>query len=214
MPPRQADLPKIRATPVDIPSRTAKNHSMREIETNRRPVLLLLAILDGTILFLAGVAAAWIRFGSDLFPEQISLIADHPGFIAYALLAQLGLAITFDLYRPESWRSRDYVLARMAAFGVTLAAALALGTYLVLQWRFGRGLLTLTILISLPLQTALRFFWYSMSSRPASRRAVLIGDGPIVGALKEVLSERPSPPFTIVRHLPAPDGSGRSCSPR
>ena len=183
---------------------------MREIETNRRPVLLLLAILDAAILFLAGVGAAWIRFGSELFPTQISLIADHPGFIAYALLAQLGLAITFDLYRPESWRSRDYVLARMVAFGLTLATALALGTYLVLQWRFGRGLLTLTMLISLPLQTALRSFWYSMSSRPASRRAVLIGDGPIVGALKEVLAERPSPPFTIVRHLPAPNGSSRS----
>ncbi len=159
---------------------------------------------DALMLLATGLAATWIRFGSEAFSPELAKILHHPGFVAYAVLVQLGLAVTFNLYRPENWRTRDYVLARMAALGVSLAVALAVGTYLVLPWRFGRGLLALTLLLSLPLQTLVRFLWLALSSRPPSRRAVVIGDGPIVGALEEVLAERPSPPFRIVRHLPAP----------
>jgi len=169
---------------------------VQEIADNRRPAQLLLAAMDTTFL-VAG-------------PQELGRILDHPGFIAYAILAQLGLAITFDLYRPETWRTRDYLLARMAALGISLAVALALGNYLVLQWRFGRGLLVLTLLFSLPLQTLLRLLWYEVRPRSSARRAVVIGTGPIVGALEEVLADRPSPPFNIVRHLPAPNGTGQA----
>ncbi len=180
---------------------------MQEIADNRRPAQLFLAVLDTTILLAAGLAAAWIRFGADNFPQELGRILDHPGFIAYAILVQLGLAITFDLYRPESWLTRDYVLTRMAALGISLAAALALGTYLVLPWRFGRGLLALTLVLSLPLETLLRITWIALSKLPSSRKALAIGEGPIVGALKDVLAERTSPPFRIVRHLPTPNGT-------
>lgn len=180
---------------------------MQEFSATLRPTQLMLASLDSIILLAGGVVAAWIRFGSWQFPKELTQILDHPAFIAYAILAQLGLAITFDLYRPESWRTRDYLLARMVALGISLATALALGTYLVLPWRFGRGLLALTLLFALPIQALLRFMWYEVNSRPTARRAVVIGTGPIVGALEEVLANRPSPPFKIVRHLPAPNGS-------
>ncbi len=180
---------------------------MQRFSSTWRPTQLLLAFLDSIILLAGGLVATWIRFGSWEFPNELARILDHPGFVAYAILAQLGLAITFDLYRPESWRTRDYLLARMVALGISLAAALALGTYLVLPWRFGRGLLALTLLFALPIQALLRFMWYEVNSRPTARRAVVIGTGPIVGALEEVLADRPSPPFQIVRHLPAPNGS-------
>ncbi len=183
---------------------------MQGISNNRRPVQLLLATTDTAFLVAGGLAAAWIRFGSALFSQELSLILDHPGFIAYAILAQLGLAMTFDLYRPESWRTRDYLLARMAAFGISLAIALALGTYFVLPWRFGRGLLALTLLVTLPLETMMRLLWYEVSSRTASRRAVVIGTGPIVSELEAVLADRPAPPFRIVRHLPVPNGTGKA----
>jgi len=106
---------------------------MQSVTENRRPGQLVLVVMDAAVLVGAGLAAAWIRFGSDILARELNLILDHPGFIAYAILAQLGLAITFDLYRPESWRTRDYVLARMAALGVSLAVGLAFGTYLVPQ---------------------------------------------------------------------------------
>jgi len=174
------------------------------IADNRRLTQVLLAMADALMLLAAGLAATWIRFGSEAFSPELAKILHHPGFVAYAVLVQLGLAVTFNLYRPENWRTRDYVLARIAALGVSLAVAFAVGTYLVLPWRFGRGLLALTLVLSLPLQTLVRFLWLALSSRPPSRRAVVIGDGPIVGALEEVLAERPSPPFRVVRHLPAP----------
>jgi lipopolysaccharide/colanic/teichoic acid biosynthesis glycosyltransferase len=180
---------------------------MQSVTENRRPGQLVLVVMDAAVLVGAGLAAAWIRFGSDIFATELDLILDHPGYIAYAILAQLGLAITFDLYRPESWRTRDYVLARMAALGVTLAVGLAFGTYVVPQWRFGRGLLALTLLLALPLQTGLRFLWTKIVSMPSPRRAVVIGEGPIVGALMEVLANRPAPPFEIERHFRAVNGS-------
>ena len=180
---------------------------MQEIADNRRLTQLTLAFLDATILVVAGLAATWIRFGAASFPQELGRILDHPGFIAYAILVQLGLAITFDLYRPDSWRNRDFVLARMAALGISLAAALALGTYLVLPWRFGRGLLALTLVLSLPFETLLRFLWIAVTKRPPSRKALAIGQGPIVGALEHVLAERRSPPFRIVSYLPTPNGT-------
>jgi len=183
---------------------------MQRLTSTWRLTQLMLASLDSIILVMGGVVAAWIRFGSWQFPKELSQILDHPGFIVYAVLAQIGLAVTFDLYRPESWRTRDYLLARMVALGISLAMALALGTYLVLPWRFGRGLLALTLLFALPIQALLRFAWYEVNSRPTARRAVVIGTGPIVAALEEVLADRPSPPFQIVRHLPAPNGSERA----
>ena len=180
---------------------------MQEIADNRRLAQVLLILMDAAILLAAGLAATWIRFGADDFSHELGRILDHPGFIAYAILVQLGLAITFDLYRPESWHTRDYMLARMAALGISLAAALAIGNYLVLPWRFGRGLLALTLILSLPIETVLRITWIAISKLPSSRKALAIGEGPIIGALEEVLAERASPPFRIVRHLPTPNGT-------
>ncbi len=203
-----------RRAEVDIRTGAAKNRSMREIADNRRPAQLLLAVTDAAVLLAAGLAATWIRFGGGIFSRELGRLLDHPGFIAYAILVQLGLAITFDLYRPESWRSRDFVLARMAALGVSLAIALALGTYLAPPWRFGRGLLALTLALSLPLLTLVRFLWLAVTKRPPSRNALVIGGGPIVGALEEVLAGRRSPPFRIVRHLPTTMNAGEGLSSR
>jgi lipopolysaccharide/colanic/teichoic acid biosynthesis glycosyltransferase len=179
---------------------------MQRIVDNRQATQALLAAMDAAALLAGGFIATWIRFGGWVLPQELGRILDHPGFIAYAVLAQLALAITFDLYRPETWRSRDFLLARMAALSVSLAIALVLGTYLSLPWRFGRGLLVLTLLIAMPIETMLRFLWYEISTRSSARRAVVIGTGPIVSALEEVLADRPSPPFQIVRHLPTPNG--------
>jgi len=180
---------------------------MQKIASNQRLTWLSLAVLDGIILLGAGLVATWIRFSSAFLEQQLAELLQHPGFIAYALAVQLGLATTFDLYRPENWRTADRLLVRCAAFGVALPTALALGTYLVLPWRFGRGLLAITVLIALPLEALLRALYLFLAPRPHVRSAVVIGDGPIVGAVVEELERRPAPPFRIVRHLPAPSES-------
>ncbi len=177
---------------------------MQRIGPSQRLTALLLAAADSLILAGAVVVAARIRFGSELFAGEFGKTLDHPWFIIYALLAQFLLSTTFDLYRPQSWRTRDYVLLRMAALSLSLAIALALGVYMVPAWRFGRGLLALTLLVSLPAQATLRFVWLAVAALPHPRRATVIGEGPIVGALEEELRRRPNAPFQITAHLPAP----------
>jgi lipopolysaccharide/colanic/teichoic acid biosynthesis glycosyltransferase len=177
---------------------------MQRIGSSQRLTALLLAVADSVILAGAAVVAARIRFGGELFADEFGKTLDHPWFIVYALLAQVLLSTTFDLYRPQSWRTRDYVLLRMAALALSLAIALALGVYMVPAWRFGRGLLALTLLVSLPAQAVLRFVWLAVAALPHPRRATVIGDGPIVGALEDELRRRPNAPFQITARLPAP----------
>ena len=180
---------------------------MQRVPADTRLTWLPLALLDAAILLASGVGAAWLRFSSHDFPIELAKILDHPGFILYAVLVQLGLATTFDLYRPQSWRTKDYVMLRIAALAVSLSVALAVGVYLVLPWRFGRGLLVLTLVQSLPVQTAVRFVWLAIAELPQARRAAVIGDGPIIDALEHELARRRTPPFQIVAHLRSPDGS-------
>jgi len=182
---------------------------MRKIASSDLRTRIFLAEADAVVLVVAGLAAAWFRFGSAGFDLEIEKILQHPGFVVYAILAQLGLATTFDLYRPSSWRTADYVLARTAALAVSLGVALVVGVYLVEPWRFGRGLLALTLAFALPAEALLRIAWLKYAARPIARRAVIFGNGPIVGALREELARRPNPPFVVTRHLPAPeDNSG------
>jgi lipopolysaccharide/colanic/teichoic acid biosynthesis glycosyltransferase len=183
---------------------------MQRIAASVRLTALSLALVDGLVLLGAGLAASYVRFGPSYFPVHLRDFLAHPGFVLYALGALWALATTFDLYSPQNWRVREQLLVRLAALAVALPVALAVGTYLVPGWRFGRGLLAITLIISLLLQYAARELFLRLATRPAVRAAVLIGDGPIVNALVEELGQRPTPPFRIVRHLPAPtaDSSG------
>ena len=162
---------------------------MQKIAMRALRTRILLAESDALILIASGFLAAWFRFGDAGFNQELDT--------------------TFDLYRPSSWRTPDYILARISAMALTMAIALVVGVYFVEPWRFGRGLLALTLIISVPLQALLRYFWLKLAARPRARTAIVIGDGPIVGALRKELSDRPNPPFMIARHLPAPaNGAG------
>jgi lipopolysaccharide/colanic/teichoic acid biosynthesis glycosyltransferase len=186
---------------------------MQKIAARDLRTRILLAESDALILLGAGVAAAWFRFGQAGFASELHQILQHPGFILYAVLVQFGLATTFDLYRPSSWRTPDYILARTAALAVSMATALVLGVYLVEPWRFGRGLLAITLGFSLPAQVLVRYLWLKTAAWPVARKAIVIGDGPIVGALRREIDSRPNPPFEIVRHLPAPSNNGADPDP-
>ena len=180
---------------------------MQSIAGSRRPTQFLLVAGDALILMAAILAANWLRFGSEVFNEELSRILAHPGFIVYAVLAQVGLATTFSLYNPESWRSKEVLPIRLAALALTLGVALALGVYFVMPWRFGRGLLALTVFLALPIEGMVRYLLISGHAQPSPSRALLIGDGPIVSALEEELRRQPNPPIRIVRHLGASEAS-------
>ena len=183
---------------------------MQRITGSRSATSVALALMDAGLLVGAGFLASWLRFGSTGIRREILLLLDHPGFIAYAIGALWILSTTFDLYRPDAWRTRDTLLVRLAALAVCLPVVLAIGVYLVPPWRFGRGLLALTVLSVVPAQAALRAVWLLVASLPHPRPAVIVGDGPIVAALLEELGSRPSPPFHVVRHISLDEDSEQS----
>ncbi len=176
---------------------------MSPFQANRWLPVWVLALLDALSILCGGLTAAWIRFLPEFLSQELAVLISHPGFIAYAIGAQLALATTFDLYRPQVWRGRDELLVRMAALVVALPVALTMGVYLVPGWQFGRGLLVLTLTTALTLQTIGRLGWLAWGSSPPERQAVLVGDGPIVTSLLVELQHRPWAPFRIGRHISA-----------
>ncbi len=178
---------------------------MHRLAARQRRARVTLALLDACTLLLAIGAAARLRFGAAFYVDELRTIASHPWFLVYAVGLLLALAMTFDLYRPERWRHRDELLVRMAALAVTLALGLALGVYLVPPWRFGRGLLALTLVGTLTAMIVVRSVWKRAAARPQAWRAVVIGRGPIVNDLEQLLQADPTSPLVIVRHLDAPD---------
>jgi lipopolysaccharide/colanic/teichoic acid biosynthesis glycosyltransferase len=170
---------------------------MVALNNERRGLSTLFAVCDATILLLAAVAAVRIRFGPDFFADQLQIVIEHPGFAAYAIVGLWFLGTTFELYRPAVWRTLDALVVRILALAVIFPTALVLGVYLVPEWRFGRGLLVLTLVIAVPSLALVRMLWFAWGRRPPARRALLIGDGPIVAALLQELEHRPWPPFAI-----------------
>ncbi len=164
---------------------------------------LVIAAVDIAVTLVAGFAAAWIRFPAQLLPQTLNELAQHPGLVVWGLASVLGLATTFDLYRPTSWRSIDQLLVRVLALAITLPMAIAFGVYLVPPWRFGRGLLVLTVIFTILGIGVSRLIWVTTAARRPTATAVLIGSGPIVDELRAALAACPIPPFRITLHLPA-----------
>ena len=170
---------------------------------------MVLLIADVLVTLLAGALAAWIRFPSHLVGASLREIASHPWFLVWSVGWLVALATTFDLYRPVNWRTTDRLLVRLIALALTFPIVIALGVYGVPSWRFGRGLLVLTVLFSVTGVGIVRAFWRRQASRLIPAKAVLIGRGPIIQDLDEELGKSPAPPFTIVRrmdHLPDREG--------
>lgn len=176
---------------------------MSAFQANRWLAVWVLALMDALSILGGGLTAAWIRFLPQFLGQELAVLISHPGFIAYAIGAQWALATTFDLYRPQVWRGRDELLVRMTAQAVTLPVALTLGVYLIPGWQFGRGLLMLTLTTALALQVIGRLGWLAWGRHPPERRAVLVGDGPIVTSLLAELHHRPWAPFRISQHISA-----------
>ena len=114
------------------------------------------------------------------------------------------LATTFDLYRPQSWRTRDYLLLRMVALcGGRWPSRWPFGVYMVPPWRFGRGLLALTLLLATPVPggAPLPLARGRSDAAAAARRwssATVRSSAPC----EEELERRPNAPFRIASHLP------------
>ena len=170
-----------------------------------------MALSDGVFVILAGLLAAWIRFPSGYLAQMLRELAGRPWLIVWGVGSLWLLATMFDLYRPTAWRSLDQLLVRLAALALAFPSAIAIGVYLVPTWRFGRGLLGLTVVLIVFLVGMLRLALLGPARHQPATRAVVIGSGPIVKDLDRALAASPIPPFRIIDRLPRLPG--KECRP-
>ncbi len=120
-----------------------------------RPLALL--IFEGTLVYLCGVIAIYIRFGA----ETSDVIGPERGWLKTLLVSILILAsfYLFDLYDFGRIRRRAVLLLRLAQALGAGAMALALVYYLWPQIHLGRGV----FLLSLSLMLTFMIVWRSVA---------------------------------------------------
>src|SRR5215813_6181726 len=155
-----------------------------------RPLALL--IFEGTLVYLCGVMAIYIRFGAET-PDVLG--AGH-GWLKISLVTVLVLAsfYLFDLYDFHRIRLRAVLLLRLSqALGVG-CMALALLFYICPQIRLGRSVMLLSMLLMLTFMAAWRSLarWLLGHPRLAHRVLILGVEQDAVTIAREMLTRRES----------------------
>jgi sugar transferase (PEP-CTERM system associated) len=153
-----------------------------------RPLALL--IIEGTLVYLCGVIAIYIRFGV----EAPAVLGAERGWLKMLLTTALVLAsfYLFDLYDFYLIRRRDVLLLRLSqALGVG-GMALALMFYVWPEMRLGRGVFLLSLLLMLTLMAGWRSLagWLLGHPRLAERVLILGAEQDAVTLAREMLARR------------------------
>jgi exopolysaccharide biosynthesis polyprenyl glycosylphosphotransferase len=158
----------------------------------------LLAICDAVVL----VAAIWfahvVRFIPPDRPAKWRQLFAHPGLLVTALVVLWSLAVAAELYEPLLVRRRREMATRVVAVAVAWGSALAVATYLIPSWRFGRGLLLLTTAawaVAAALVRALMAVWLRRRPRP---QALVVGEPGAAAEVCRKLREHPVAPWEPV----------------
>src|SRR5215510_6003702 len=153
-----------------------------------RPLALL--IFEGTLVYLCGVIAIYIRFGA----EAPDALGPELGWLKTLLATILVLAsfYFFDLYDFHRIRSRAVLLLRLSqALGIG-GMALALMFYVWPEMRLGRSVFLLSLLLMLTLMAGWRFLagWLLGHPRLAERVLILGVEMDAVTLAREILARR------------------------
>lgn len=111
-----------------------------------RALRITLGFLDGVCLAVALALAHLVRFAPvDRGPKWDEMVS-HPGLVTLSLLSMWALTVAAELYEPMLIRRRGEVFLRLGVVALSWSVSLAVVTYVVPRWAFGRGLLALTAL--------------------------------------------------------------------
>lgn len=171
---------------------------MPRLSSPERPLRVGLVAGDLAVAALAGLAAVAIRFNPSNGAAMLRELGGNPAFLALMGCSIVVAAATCDLYHPEFWRTGERLLVRLLGVAVVLSVVVMVGVYLVPAWRFGRGLLTLSLVMTVGGMGAARLVVIRTLRRTNGPAAVLVGSGPLTRRLMGELEGRPSPPFRIV----------------
>ncbi len=162
----------------------------------------LLVSLDAAALLASIWLAHVVRFAPYDRWSKLVLLAAHPGLILTALVALVALAVAAELYEPYLLlRARD-VAVRVVVVAAGWGIAMAVATFLVPSWRFGRGLLFLSIVAWAVIAGAARALVARRLARRPRPRVLVVGGAEDVAAMCEKLHGHPLAPWAPV------DGSG------
>ncbi len=158
-----------------------------------------LALLDAAAL-LASVRLAYaLRFDVPAQPANWAELLRTPGLIGVALVAMWALATAAELYEPLVVRSRRELAIRVAVVAGAWGAILALATYAVPAWRFGRGLLLLTVISWAVLAGSERAVFARWLARRPRPRVLVVGEEASVADVSERMAQHPLSPWEPVR---------------
>jgi exopolysaccharide biosynthesis polyprenyl glycosylphosphotransferase len=165
----------------------------------RRPLLRRgLALADAVALGLGVWTAHHVRFTAADRPGKWEQLFSHPGILIVGVAGLWALAVAVELYEPLTLRRRHEVILRVVAAGVAWAGAVALLTYFVPQWQFGRGLLFLTSTTWVLLAASLRLAVGWRLRHRSRSQALIVGTAESVTQVCDRLCEHPLAPWEPV----------------
>ena len=162
----------------------------------------LLVAGDAVLLGTAAWAAHLVRFRGVLRGAKIEDLLAHPGLLVTCVLTLWALVAAAELYEPAVLRQRRELAIRTLVVAATWGGAAALATYLVPAWRFGRGLLMLTMIGWAVGGAAARVAVRGFLRGRLRSRALIVGDDAAVAKVRNELEHHPRAPYEAV------DGSG------
>ncbi len=157
-------------------------------------------MLDALLLLGAALLAHYLRFNPIDRAAHFARLAEHPGLVMTGVVGIWLVATAAELYQ------RAHLLPGERLLRVSLAAwawgvLLALATYLVPPWKFGRGLLLFTTLAWALGAYAVRALWDRWLRGRAKPRALLVGKDEDLGPLL-VLARHPACPWQLTPVTP------------
>ncbi len=157
-----------------------------------------LAVCDLLLLLAAMLLAHVVRFAPGERAGKLQVLLAHPGLLVAALVALWSLAVAAELYEPLFLRRGWEVATRVGAVALLWGSGLAVATYVIPSWRFGRGLLVITTVAWATAAAALRgILAMRLRSRPRPK-ALVVGEPGLALEVCRRLREHPLAPWEPV----------------
>ena len=173
---------------------SGKIYSIMIPSFNRQRWILLFG--DVVLILVATQISSWIRTG-----QLFNVLEIHTGASVLTLLLYLVMLYIFDMYNiGRAFRSGDAIVRIVAAVGVTGIFSAAI-FYLLPDWKYGRGILLIQMVLVWGLLTGWRWVYPWMFSVAVRRKDVLIlGAGHCGTTICRLLESRISP-YRVVGFL-------------
>ncbi len=171
------------------------------ITVNRRQSLLL--VVDTVIVVLGISLSNSIRLGHEFTPEAILRHWEtRTGATVFAILIHLNFLYIFECYSTELNYRQVRNLLRVGIAVVLSGLTLSVLYFLLPNWSFGRGIVTVHTLSVMAALAVWRIFYTSvLQTDQAARTAAVVGAGPGGRLLAETLSSMEHPELRITTFI-------------